>query len=94
MLIILVFIMALISQIIYECGFCGKRKNVPNLWIIIYSYIFSSLAFSFFSNKFFEQNLNVTFFKSVIIWLFFSFLFCKIKINFKSRVHTQIKKKN
>ena len=92
--IILVFIMALISQIIYECGFCGKRKNVPNLWIIIYSYIFSSLAFSFFSNKFFEQNLNVTFFKSVIIWLFFSFLFCKIKINFKSRVHIQIKKKN
>lgn len=88
--IVLVFVMALISQIVYECALRGKENNKPNLWVLVYGYIFSSLVFSFFSNKFFEQNFNVTFIKSIIIWCIYSFLFCKVKIC-KSDRHIFIK---
>lgn len=74
--IILTALMAIISQILYEKNKRVKINNKPSLYIIVYGYIFTSLVQSFFSNKFYEQNLHKTFIYSIIIWNLFNFVLC------------------
>ena len=82
-LIILVGIMAIISQIIYEkCKRVKIREN-PSIFIILYGYIFSSLVLSFFSNKFYEQNVNTTFIYSLVLWNVYNLIITKHKKIYK-----------
>ena len=71
-LILGVILMSTISQLLYEKIRINmlKVKNVykPDILIIIYSYIFGGLVFSFFGNKFFNQIFNTGFVKYIILW--------------------------
>lgn len=66
-------IMASITQLIYEKGKKSKIKNIPNIYIIIYGYIISSILLSFFSNKFYEQNFGGSLFYGIIIWMILNY---------------------
>ncbi len=72
-------LMAIISQVVYEKAKINKVSNKPNLWVLAYGYMFSSLLLSFFSNKFYEQNFNRTFIYSIIFWNLFNYFFIKYK---------------
>ena len=71
--------MAIISQIIYEKCKRVKINKRPSIYIIIYGYIFSSLVLSFFSNKFYEQNINPTFIYCIPLWNIYNFFITKDK---------------
>lgn len=73
---ILVSIMAMISQGLYEYIKIGDvRKSSPLIRNVVYTYISSSLLMSFFSNKFYEQQFNTAFIQSIIIWFMFNLFF-------------------
>lgn len=78
-LVCLVGLMAVITQWVYERGKRIKLKKSPAMCIMIYGYMFSSIALSFFSNKFYEQNFNRQFIIAILFWLFYDVLFCKLK---------------
>ncbi|MBI1696383.1 oligosaccharide repeat unit polymerase, partial [Lactobacillus crispatus] len=63
--VILTGVMAIISQLIFNIARI-KRKVSLSLSQIIYSYIGSFIALSFFSNKFFE-SINTNFIYTVLI---------------------------
>ena len=75
--------MAAICQIIYE--FARRfNKNSLNVFLnVLYAYFFNSLVFSFFSNKFYEQNFSRGFFRILIFWLLFDLFF--LRFSFKGR---------
>ena len=79
-IIILVPLMALILQFVYEKAKNTTLTNQPNIWILIYGYMFSSIVFSFFSNKFYEQNFNITFFYNIILWIIFNKFLLKLRV--------------
>lgn len=74
----LVPLMAIILQVVYENA---KHIKVgrPYLSLILYSYMFSSILLSFFSNKFYEQNFSTTFVLTVIVWGLFDLFFRKLQ---------------
>lgn len=74
--IILSLIMGLISQYIYEKCKKAKYEKFPNIYILTYSYIYPTLFFSFFSNKFYELCLTPAFFEYVLCWFIFSKVLC------------------
>ena len=82
-LVALVALMASILQFIYAKSKRTKLSNSPNIWILIYGYMFSSIVLAFFSNKFYEQNFNITFIYNIVLWLIFNktILLLKIKKN-------------
>lgn len=80
-----VLIMAIISQLIYEKSKKVALLDKPRISILIYSYMFSSLLLSFFSNKFYENNINFTIIKMIIIWLLFNWFFGKLKIKYDGK---------
>ena len=84
-LIVLVAIMSIIAQSVYEVS---KRTNAelkPDIFIIIYSQMFSLLVLAFFSNKFYEEIFNRSFIYNIILLNAFNFIFCKIKIQNKKK---------
>lgn len=70
-------LMAIISQFVYEKCRRSKMKNVPNIYILMYGYMASSLLLSFFSNKFYEQNFNKAFIFDIVFWIILNFLITK-----------------
>ena len=88
---ILIFIMAAISQLIYEKIFYLKIK-VPSLVILVYGVIFSSLLFSFFSNKFYEYIFSIGFIKMIITWMICGYFFCRLKLDFNINKNHSVKK--
>ena len=83
--IILTMIMALFTQILYESIKRIKLKKIPSISVIVYGYVFSSIVFSFFSNKFYEQNFTPTFFRYMLWWYFFNIIFGNINIRIKTK---------
>lgn len=75
----LVGLMAFLTQWIYERCKRIKLNSKPKRCILIYSFIFSSIVLSFFSNKFYEQNFNMQFIIILIFWIIFDNFFCKLK---------------
>lgn len=83
-IIVFPFIMAILSQILYEKSKRLKFNEItPNITIIAYAYIFGGIVFSFFGNKFFPQVFSFGFVKYIILWLLYNWFFCKLKIVFK-----------
>ena len=86
--VVLVFIMAAISELVYE-GIKYDSKNKKIILAIAYSNIANCLVFSFFSNKFYENIIAMNFLKNIIFWwVLYLFL---VKIDFK-RLFDNIKK--
>ena len=71
---IMVSIMALSSQIVYELSARETLNQAPNIFTIMYGYMISSLMMSFFSNKFYENIVNVTFLRVVIMSCILSYI--------------------
>ena len=71
-MIVLVSIMSIILQSIYEKCKRVKMSNAPNMSILLYGYMFSSIVLSFFSNKFYEQNFNSSLFYCIVLWFIFN----------------------
>lgn len=84
-------IMALICQCFYELvkRFYNTSKNI--FYTVTYGYIFSSLIFSFFSNKFYEQHFSYGFFRTIIFWLLFDLFFIRLKITERGILKIKIK---
>ncbi len=82
-LIVLVALMAIILQYVYEKAKRTELSNAPNIWILIYGYMFSSIVLAFFSNKFYEQNFNISFVYNIVLWLIFNKTILLIKIKRK-----------
>ena len=78
-MIILVSLMAVISQFAYEKAIRERIDGRPQIWMIVYGYISSTLVLSFFSNKFYEQVFYVVFVRGVIVLLIVKFILCKVK---------------
>ncbi len=98
--IILVAIMAIIAQLVYETCRSVTLKSKPKVSILVYSYIFSTIVFSFFSNKFYENIFNKQFLNMILLWYIFNLVFYNIAfeniknlfINIKSERKMRIKK--
>lgn len=82
-MIILVGLMAMLVQWNYERAKRVQIKRYPSFSILLYSYIFGTVFFSFFSNKFYEYLFSSTFFYTVIIWWLCNYLFCKVHLKIK-----------
>lgn len=73
------FALAFVIQLLYEK--CKNNKdNVPNIYILIYSFCFGGLVFSFFSNKLLNQTISFSFIEYIITWYLFNYFFVKLKI--------------
>ena len=70
-------IMGIISQLIYKVA----RRSIFNdekrvkISVIVYGYLFYMLAFSFFSNKFYEGFCSITFIKMLLLWTLLGCIF-------------------
>lgn len=84
--VVLTPVMGVLSQISYEFAKRYYSKSTSVFSIVLYAYIFNSLLFSFFSNKFFEQQFTAGFFRSVIFWVLFYIFFCRMKVKMKMRI--------
>ena len=85
---ILVLIMAVISQVVYEFVKNTKLNKNPKLSILIYSNIVNCLILSFFSNKFYENIIAMAMIKKIVFWAILNLIFCKINYEkiFKEKI--------
>lgn len=79
-LIILVALMAVISQVAYEKLKYKVYARDVVISRISYAYLFGTLALSFFSNKFYEKLFNESFLMLIIYWNVYKFLFFRVKL--------------
>ena len=77
-LVILTAIMAMLSQLIFEAARDAKRIVWFVIFNMLYAKVATSLIFSFFSNKFFENNFTIAWVKQVVIWLILGFVFFRL----------------
>ena len=76
--------MAVFSQIVFQHALNGNRRknHAFSFTIVMYSYVFFTIFFSLFSNKFYENIVSTSFIYTLIYWeilqLFFSFK-CVVK---------------
>ena len=81
---IMIVVMAALSQYLYENVLLTKNSKVINGKIILNSYILFLVAFSFFGERVFSSVFNFSFYKYILIWLFM--------IWFTTKVHFKVKK--
>ena len=81
-------LMAFIGEISFlKATFKNKKKyNEINIGIIIYSYMFFTFAFCFFSNKFYEMIFNEVFLESLVYWIAVKW-FLNLRITGRKRVN-------
>lgn len=87
------FIFEAIMTLVCQLSFCKaikrqKGNHCLNIWMLIYSYILTTVMFSFFSNWFYEKIFNTGFLWGIIVWMVFrTFIegFNNIKIKFTYR---------
>lgn len=76
----MIVVMAVLSQCLYENVLIEKKSKVINGKIILNSYILFLLTFSFFGERFFSSILNFSFYKYILIWLFMMWFATKVHI--------------
>jgi len=81
--ILLVALMAVICQVVFEKMRATYSKS--NFFSIIYCFIVGLLAFSYFSNKFYESIFDMNFLKYLICWCLLNFFFGKSRIRLNIR---------
>lgn len=77
-LILLVGLMAFISQWVYERAKRSMIGKKPSISLLVYEYISASIVFSFFSNKFYENVFCENFVRYLIFWVLFNWFFFKL----------------
>lgn len=82
---ILTGVMSIICHITYEKARRSKFRRYPIYSIVLYGFFWSSLALSFFSNKFYERSFSRTFVRILICWFFYKYIFCKLKFKTSKR---------
>lgn len=75
---IMVMMMAVFSQCLYENVLVEKKGKVINGKIILNSYILFLLTFSFFGERIFSSILNFSFYKYILTWLFMMWFVTKV----------------
>lgn len=73
--VVLSAVMGAVSQFFYEMAKKTDNVGFPSLWTISYGVIFGCLILSFFSNKFYETLISMTFLKRLITWLALNIVF-------------------
>ena len=76
---LLITLMSIITHICYQLTYYTKIRKTPNVYILIYSYMFNCIVFAFFSNKFYENIFNRQFLYTLIFWYLCKVFFCKIR---------------
>ena len=91
---ILVLLMAIICQVLYEKIRFSNRSLFVDSKVVAYGYMFSTVLFSYFSNKFYEQIFSAVFIYSLIIWYLYKKFFFKIRFKIRKKgrynIHNQI----
>ena len=79
--VILPFIMGFISELVYKRAMKARIRSEynVNIWIILYGYISYLLAFSFFSNKFYEGLIKHSFIKYFFLWCVMSYFINRLQ---------------
>lgn len=81
-LIFFVIIMAIICQFsLRKAKTLAKPRDI-NIGIVIYSYIYFTIVFSFFSNKFYEMVFNTAFLRMLLYWYLVKWFIMKVKVDF------------
>lgn len=79
--------MAILSQKIYLKAI--RSSKVKNDWIdlnvLAYSYMYYTILFSFFSNKFYEEIFSPRFLYYLVWWIALKFL-CELKLKTRGRL--------
>lgn len=71
-IIVFIPVMATICQFVYKLAIRYKEKeNKISISLIIYSYVYFTIVFSFFSNKFYEHIFSGYFVYMMVFWLLF-----------------------
>ena len=75
-----VSLMAFITQMIYQKSLKTKIKGKIELPVVVYSYVWYTVIFSFFSGKFYEMVVDTVFLWTFLFWLLIDkFLHSNIK---------------
>ena len=71
---VLTTIMAALSQLSFELAKREKISQIPGILTLIYGYVFPTVVQAFFSNKFYEDLLNIKFLRVCILWVVYNIL--------------------
>ena len=83
-------LMAVICQMIFQRMIRKNRSNkLLSMSIIVYSYVYFLISFSFFSNKFYENVFTLTFVKYLISWWIIKILLEKVHFKKIRKVNKQ-----
>lgn len=85
-MIVLVAVMAVICQVVYEKALETRTGNHPGFFVLMYGFLFNTILFSFFSNKFYENLFSLRFARYAVFWFLFSLFFCRIRFVRKDAV--------
>ncbi len=81
----LIILMSLVIQIIYENSkYKIYKMESPNIYILIYGFIFGGLIFCFFGNKLINQAISISFVQYVIAWYVLNYIFVKLEVKNKN----------
>lgn len=75
---------AVISQIVFQCSLRAQTRQKISFSILFYSYVWYTVIFSFFSDKFYEMIFNTAFIWTLFSWIILGAIFnmrVKVKIN-------------
>lgn len=72
---------AIISQIVFQCSLKAQTRQKISFSILFYSYVWYTVIFSFFSDKFYEMIFNTAF-----IWTLFSWFVLVVFFNIRVKV--------
>lgn len=90
---IMMFIMGVISQTLYKrAKSMEKSKHRINLWKVLYAYVFYLIAFSFFSNKFYEGVVAIQFVKYILYWLVIRFFMERVRFGYGANTFVRQRK--
>lgn len=81
--IIMVCLMAFISQVTYELVPNFRRKTNINVGIIIYSYVGFLIVFSFFGERFFNYLINISMVKYIFVWIIMCIFVDKFRVKIR-----------
>lgn len=92
-IIVLPFIMGVISQMIFETAkrALQKRDGKIHVSVMVYGFIYYMLAFSFFSNKFYEGVVTIGFVTRMIYWFIIIWFLERLSISIKAKSPTPVK---
>lgn len=78
--IIFIILFAVTSYFFFQRAAFGRQKQEINLNVILYSYLYYGIVFSFFSNRYFSALVSFDLVKMVLSWVLLRCFFTRIKL--------------